>query len=285
MSSSSTTDHATRAVAEHLSEAWPGRCILLRHPDGGNHGVSASRNLGIASSRSGWVALLDADDFYLPNRFDELRKRLGQTECFDALYEMCEIRNDAEGQAPAPALAGNRFGIATRLTGDALLHELLKGRCWATSAITLRRELLLRTGSFDPGKRIAEDCDLWFRIASTGRVISGSLDRPVSVYWRHGDNTYQYKPEHRVAMVHAMLDGWHWARRNDAGRQILDIFAEAVPVYVMRSIIAVRGAGEPRVAWRIIALVAMSRNALFFLHPKMLRQVLSLVREKFHRTS
>lgn len=268
----------TAAVAERLCRTHAPHCRLLQHPDGGNHGVSASRNLGIATSTSQWVAFLDADDFYLSNRFDAFRAMLGKTAEVDAVYEMTEIRGDETGQTPSPGLAENRFGIDRNLAGAALLGELLQGRCWATSAITLRRALLHRTGGFDPGKRIAEDCDLWFRIAAVGRIVAGSLEHPVSVYWRHADNTYWYRPEHRIAMVRAMVDSWRWARRNGASPQILGVFADAVPAYVTRSIVAAREAKRPDVAWRLLGLMARARKAGFLLRFSTLRQVFALLR-------
>ena len=42
---------------------------LLQHPDHKNHGASASRNLGLIHAKSEYIAFLDADDFYLSDRF------------------------------------------------------------------------------------------------------------------------------------------------------------------------------------------------------------------------
>src|SRR5690606_1248107 len=42
---------------------------LLRHPGGVNKGAGASRNLGIQHTKNEWIAFLDADDYYLENRF------------------------------------------------------------------------------------------------------------------------------------------------------------------------------------------------------------------------
>ena len=42
---------------------------LFLHPDKKNHGAGASRNLGIQKAICEYIAFLDADDYYLPNRF------------------------------------------------------------------------------------------------------------------------------------------------------------------------------------------------------------------------
>lgn len=269
----------TARLAEALCNEYAPKCRLLGHPDGGNHGVGASRNLGVEAGDSEWVAFLDADDFYLPNRFDALRSISTADGPVDAVYEIAEVRSDSIGQAPAPAAANGRFGIDRDLGRNALLEELLRGVCWATSAITLRRTVLRRTGLFDPEKKIAEDCDLWFRIAAIGQVVAGSLVQPVSVYWRHASNTYSYRIEHRVPMVRAMLDAWNWARRKQAPADALAVFATAVPDYVTRSIVAARDAGRPDVAWRLLGLMVGARKPGYPLRWTVLRQVLALIRE------
>ena len=268
----------TAEVAAQLCQRWGANCRLLRHADGKNHGVSASRNLGIESSKSEWVAFLDADDFYLANRFDAFIRRQQDDGAFDGLYEICEIRGETDGEEPAPGTGRSCFGIEADASGEALLRDLLKGTCWATSAITLRRDLLERTGLFDPGKQIAEDCDLWFRIAAAGQVVPGSLVQPVSVYWRHADNTYNYRPKHRLAMVRAMLDAWHWAHAHRVDRDRLAAFEACVPAYVERSVIAMREAGHPDIAWALLRMMANQRKWRFLLSANTLRQAAGLVR-------
>ena len=56
-------------VCQRLLATDP-RVELVRHPDGGNHGAGASRNLGLVRSTCPFVVFLDADDRFLPGRFD-----------------------------------------------------------------------------------------------------------------------------------------------------------------------------------------------------------------------
>src|SRR5687767_10956534 len=46
------------------------RVKLFQHPDKGNHGAGPTRNLGLENATGDFIAFLDADDYYLPNRFD-----------------------------------------------------------------------------------------------------------------------------------------------------------------------------------------------------------------------
>lgn len=59
---------STRDIVQRFVDSNPDRIRLLRHPDHGNYGMSATRNLGIEKARGEFVAFLDADDLWLPGK-------------------------------------------------------------------------------------------------------------------------------------------------------------------------------------------------------------------------
>ena len=61
----------SREIAFRYSERDPRRIRALAHPGGGNLGVSATRNLGLRHASGDLIAMLDADDVWLPRKLEE----------------------------------------------------------------------------------------------------------------------------------------------------------------------------------------------------------------------
>jgi|CXWL01.1.fsa_nt_gi glycosyltransferase involved in cell wall biosynthesis len=272
----------TFVVASGLAASAPGNCRVLCHSDGANHGVSASRNLGIITGCAPWVAFLDADDAYLPNRFDWFvaAARADNLELeVEAIHELTEV-SLIEGD-PESAWMGSSGGSVLGMTGEIkglhVLSELLRGNSWGTGAVLIRRSVLEQVGLFDLRRRIAEDCHLWMRIAARGRVVPGDSIRPVALYFRHGENTYRYTLENRLKLFDAMLDAERCVRTS-ASRAVRGRFAKGVASYGLQTIIGAREAHRSDIAWGAFRLMWKHRRAGFFASASILRQLQALMR-------
>jgi glycosyltransferase involved in cell wall biosynthesis len=78
------------AIARIHAERHPSRVRYLEHPGHARRGVSAARNLGIRHAAGGYIALLDADDVWLPS------KLAAQVQILDAHAEAAMVYNRSQ---------------------------------------------------------------------------------------------------------------------------------------------------------------------------------------------
>ena len=146
-------------LLQKMSKHWP--ADRLRLLQGGGHGVSQARNLGIAATDAPLLAFLDADDRPLPGRLQlpmaALAADPGLAHAHGGWW-----RVDAAGALLAcvqPWCEGAGFDRVAALTHKAVLP----------SAWTIRRYALDAVGAFDPTLTHAEDVDLMLRLACAGQ--------------------------------------------------------------------------------------------------------------------
>lgn len=276
----------TVEIAEQLCREAPAPCRVLRHPNSANLGVSATRNLGIAATKSDWVAFLDADDAYLPRRFGDFECQQFASQDIDGIFGTSLVMSESNGIDSNYEVAGEWlnasgeaiFGLSSESTGEALLGELLEGRCWATSAITLSRKLLDLIGGFDVNKRIAEDCDLWFRAAAAGNLRASRSKGPLSVYYRHDQNTFHHQIINRIPMIKAMTDAWTWALTTRCcGPGRASSFRRCVPRYFHRALVASLDARRADVGVDLLRIYARRCPLQLLLQMRTLRLSLAVL--------
>jgi glycosyltransferase involved in cell wall biosynthesis len=141
---------------------------VLRHRS--RQGVAAARNLGIAAARGEWLAFLDSDDLWLP---DKLARQIAYLEQRPDLL-LCQtdetwVRNGVRVNKPTSH---------RKLAGEIFLPSL--ERCMISpSAVILHRRLIEEHGGFDEALPAAEDYDLWLRL--TWRYKVGLVEAPLVV--------------------------------------------------------------------------------------------------------
>lgn len=149
---------------------------FLRKPNGG---PASARNHGIAAATGELVAFLDSDDLYLPGKLAR-QVRQFQEEPETVLAYCWFLISDGDGRL--------RMGRRCRLHGSVyreLLGECMKGPLYP-SAVMIRRTALEQAGTFDEAMRIADDTDLFCRIARIGPI--GLIPEPLVQLRRFGDN-------------------------------------------------------------------------------------------------
>lgn len=58
------------SIARRYAEQQPGKIFYMQHPNHENRGAAASRNVGVQAAKGEYVAILDADDVWLPHKLE-----------------------------------------------------------------------------------------------------------------------------------------------------------------------------------------------------------------------
>ncbi|PTX10670.1 glycosyl transferase family 2 [Pontibacter mucosus] len=157
---------------------------LYRHPNEENKGAGASRNLGIEKSRFEFIAFLDADDWYLPNRFTVESEVLATNKNVDGVYGATGYFYHDKN-----IFTKDLTTINIKYVNNNLLYNLATNKgAFTTNAITLRKSLLNKTGLFDTDLKLHQDTHLWYRVAHFGNIVAGIIDKPIAYRRVHNDN-------------------------------------------------------------------------------------------------
>jgi glycosyltransferase involved in cell wall biosynthesis len=200
-------DASTDGTEEAARSLKDRRIVYLRHPR--NWGGGAARNTGIQQAQGRYVAFLDSDDEWLPEKLARDVEALagdgvGLVYCGKELV-------DPEGRLllrRIPTLQGEVYR-------QLLAHDFI-GSC---SRVAVRKEVIDKVGGFDDGLPSGQDWDMWVRAAQVAKVacvpeclvrrhlgheqISGSLKRIYEGHW-------QVVEKHRKDMDAVSLRH-HWA--------------------------------------------------------------------------
>jgi glycosyltransferase involved in cell wall biosynthesis len=143
------TDDTLEALAPYAS-----RIRLLRRESRG--GVSAARNAGMALARGEWLAFLDSDDLWLPEKLAHQMAYLSAhpAQLWCQTEETWMRRGVRLKQPPTHRKIGGR-----------IFFQSLERCMVSPSAVILHRRLIEKHGGFDEMLPAAEDYDLWLRLS------------------------------------------------------------------------------------------------------------------------
>jgi glycosyltransferase involved in cell wall biosynthesis len=145
---------------------------LVRHTN--NRGGSAARNTGVQNASGTWIALLDADDLWMPDKLERQLERLASDEQVPDVI----VTNIVHRQ---PGLPDRDFNRRPPQSGEDISHYLMVANCaMQTSSLLVRRSLLL-TCPFDETLRKHQDWDLVLRLQA-GNARFAYMHQATSIY-------------------------------------------------------------------------------------------------------
>jgi glycosyltransferase involved in cell wall biosynthesis len=222
-------------VCKNISER-NNNVFLYQHPGGKNLGAAASRNLGIQKAKYDYVSFLDADDYYLPNRFTVDKEIFLTIPEADGVYgcNLASFENEEARRKFLTRYPGETTTITEKLSPEQLFKPLLFGGYgrFHTSAITLHKRAFQKAGLFNTKIRYVEDTELWLKLSIKTKLYPGSIENPVSIRRVHDTNSIhqiQKVEEYTKIMYQHLFD---WALKQNFSFEIKNDFFIALHQFV-----------------------------------------------------
>jgi glycosyltransferase involved in cell wall biosynthesis len=219
-------DASTDVTPVLLRHVGDDRLRTIRRP--GRRGVAAARNTGVAAATGRWVAFLDDDDLWAPDKLryqvDALLAHPGMRWAVDAAVVVDGDLRVIGGQ-PAP--------VQSDLSSSLLAANVVPG---GASGVVAERELVQGVGGFDTRLSLLADWDLWTRLALCSPAIA--VPEPLHAYRVHASSMSarnrngedelriveaKYACERRergVALARQAFDFWLADSRQRGGRRL-----------------------------------------------------------------
>jgi glycosyltransferase involved in cell wall biosynthesis len=215
------TDETPDRLAERAADE---RLRVIRHEQA--RGVAAARNAAVAIAQGDWLAFLDDDDLWAP---DKLRLQLEAASAHDTSFVYTRAVEVDEHLRPLAAMDSPDAATLPRVLWA-------KNMLPTPSAVVARTELVRRVGGFDEQLWVLADWDLWLRLiqlgsgAECGEVLTAYVRHATSMLTTQAERVLpefehmreKHEPAARAAGVefgHLWLDRWNAGLDLAAGRR------------------------------------------------------------------
>ncbi|MDT8445886.1 MAG: glycosyltransferase family A protein [bacterium] len=229
---------ATAEVADQFAQAHPDQFRRIDFANGGS--IAAGRNRGASEAQGEWLAFLDSDDLWEPQKLERCLAALGSADF--GCHPVFLLRE------------GHREGESGWVDQKKLKYGpyLFAGNRVVTSTVMVRKTSFEALGGFDESAELitAEDWDLWLRLLRDGaravvvpellgsyRIHSGGNSNKVELHfkagWRVFENHFAQLPD-ATAQQRRRAEALHLY---GAGRKFLSLGEKASGrAYLLRSL-------------------------------------------------
>ena len=211
-------DGSTDGTADEIAQRYP-EVHLIRQD---NHGVSHARNQAIKQSSGDWIALLDSDDRWYPDKLSRQVKALQAAPQHRLCH--CDEHWLRNGKRVNPRHKHRKHG------GD-VFEQCLPLCCISPSAVMIHRSLFDDVGLFDESLPACEDYDLWLRICAREPVLYVD-ECLLEKTGGHADQLSQRYPAMDQYRLQALASLLRSNALNDSQRQLaLTMFRQKLQIF------------------------------------------------------
>lgn len=183
---------STGRILDEFASRYPDLIKVIHQA---NQGQSIARNAAIAEAKGDFIAFMDSDDLWAPNKIERQVEFLSRNPEFGMVYTE-GMTIDAEGKKL------ESFDCSVEFTGNCFETLYTKNNIIGTS-VMVRRPVLEDVGTFVPELRACENWELWTRISHKYAITF--LDEELAYYRRHGSNMTSntaWMRENRLKAIH-----------------------------------------------------------------------------------
>lgn len=145
--------------------------------------LGAARNAAIKQAKGRYIAFLDCDDIWLPEKLER------QVELLESNQELSLVYSDSYVIDSDGNLGQQTYFHGRKPFKGAAFVELLEYNPIVLSTAVVRREVLNTVGIFNPEYKMSEEYDLWLRIAEYYPV--DFIESPLAKYRVHSESASQ----------------------------------------------------------------------------------------------
>lgn len=185
----------TESVVKSSSDK---RIRYFKNQNNGFMGVN--RNYGIEKSSGEYIAFLDDDDLWLPEKLEKQIELLDSNKGLGLVYSDSYIM-DSNGK-----LEENTYFYGRRPVRGNTFDKLLENNLIPMLTVMIRKEVLNRVGVFNPRYKIALDYDLWLRIAAHYPI--DFIEQPLAKYRVYTESGSQKNVARLYREIIQILNWW-----------------------------------------------------------------------------
>jgi len=167
-------DGSNDNTAELLQLRYGKKIVYIRKQD--NQGLAAARNTGVEAARGKYIAFLDDDDQWLPEKLEMQVVLMQHNPSLGLAY--CNAYLVNESNTLIKEIQGSKRGY--------IFDDMLTSNHFGISSVLLQKKVFLETGLFDECLSALEDWDLWIRVSKMYEV--DFVNRALVTYRMHSNN-------------------------------------------------------------------------------------------------
>lgn len=167
------TDDTEHAIAPYR-ERFGARLFYQRQA---NNGLARARNAGLRAARGRYLALLDADDIWVPEFLEKMLALIESDPTLDLVFPNAWFWG-------SPNFSGREFQSVFPASEPVTFEKVLRRECYIFGLAMFKRELLEKVGYYDEDLGASEDFDLWLRMLRHGCRFGFTREPLVKYRWR-----------------------------------------------------------------------------------------------------